>query len=201
MLNDKNLPQMEKFLTVLILANDIVDTLTIIRIAIERTLWYFLKKICKGFFFYLNSFRFIFWNCSLPKFFNILNGVLYTSSIAPLIIFGAMRSTSAPPDLIIWSILSCVILFISPVACVIILGSILPTWFTVSLPAYAKSYRFKNPPTCFFLVFFEKKLCTFLTSFWVNNYLDIFFFSASRWIFFDIEYINIFVWFKQQIPN
>ena len=37
-LNDKNLPQMEKFLTVLILANDIVDTLTIIRIAIERTL-------------------------------------------------------------------------------------------------------------------------------------------------------------------
>ena len=153
------------------------------------------------FFFYLNSFRFIFWNCSLPKFFNILNGVLYTSSIAPLIIFGAMRSTSAPPDLIIWSILSCVILFISPVACVIILGSILPTWFTVSLPAYAKSYRFKNPPTCFFLVFFEKKLCTFLTSFWVNNYLDIFFFSASRWIFFDIEYINIFVWFKQQIPN
>ena len=37
-LNDENLPQMEKFLTVLILANDIVDTLTIIRIAIERTL-------------------------------------------------------------------------------------------------------------------------------------------------------------------
>ena len=38
MLNDKNLPQMEKFLTALILANDIVDTLTMIRIAIERTL-------------------------------------------------------------------------------------------------------------------------------------------------------------------
>ena len=37
-LNDENLPQIEKFLTVLILANDIVDTLTIIRIAIERTL-------------------------------------------------------------------------------------------------------------------------------------------------------------------
>ena len=37
-LNDKNLPQMEKFLTALILANDIVDTLTMIRIAIERTL-------------------------------------------------------------------------------------------------------------------------------------------------------------------
>ena len=37
-LNDENLPQMEKFLTVLILANDMVDTLTIIRIAIERTL-------------------------------------------------------------------------------------------------------------------------------------------------------------------
>ena len=37
-LNDKNLPQMEKFLTALILANDIVDTLTVIRIAIERTL-------------------------------------------------------------------------------------------------------------------------------------------------------------------
>ena len=60
MLNDKNLPQMEKFLTVLILANDIVDTLTIARIAIERTLWYFLKKNLKMFFFYLNSFRFIF---------------------------------------------------------------------------------------------------------------------------------------------
>ena len=40
-LNDENLPQTEKFLTVLILANDMVDTLTIIRIAIERTLWYF----------------------------------------------------------------------------------------------------------------------------------------------------------------
>ena len=51
-LNDENLPQMEKFLTVLILANDIVDTLTIIRIAIERTLWYFLKKIYKYFFFF-----------------------------------------------------------------------------------------------------------------------------------------------------
>ena len=37
-LNDENLPQMEKFLTVLILANDMVDTLTKIRIAIERTL-------------------------------------------------------------------------------------------------------------------------------------------------------------------
>ena len=37
-LNDENLPQMEKFLTALILANDIVDTLTMIRIAIERTL-------------------------------------------------------------------------------------------------------------------------------------------------------------------
>ena len=37
-LNDESLPQMEKFLTVLILANDIVDTLTIIRITIERTL-------------------------------------------------------------------------------------------------------------------------------------------------------------------
>ena len=37
-LNDENLPQMEKLLTVLILANDIVDTLTIIRITIERTL-------------------------------------------------------------------------------------------------------------------------------------------------------------------
>ena len=37
-LNDENMPQMEKFLTVLILANDIIDTLTIIRIAIERTL-------------------------------------------------------------------------------------------------------------------------------------------------------------------
>ena len=140
--------------TVLILAIDIVDTLTIIRIAIERTL-YFLKQIYKCFFFfYLNSFRFIFWNCSLPKFSNILNGILYTSSIAPLIIFGAMRSTSAPPDLIIWSILSCAILFISPVACVIILGAILLTWFTVSLPAYAKSYQFKNPPTCFFWSFF-----------------------------------------------
>ena len=102
-LNDENLPQMEKSLTVLILANDIVDTLT--------------------------------------------------SSIAPLIIFGAMCSTSAPLDLIIWSILSWVILFISPVACVIILGAILPTWFAVSLPAYAKSCRFKNPPTCFFFVF------------------------------------------------
>ena len=37
-LNDENMPQMEKFLTVLILANNIIDTLTIIRIAIERTL-------------------------------------------------------------------------------------------------------------------------------------------------------------------
>ena len=37
-LNDGNMPQMEKFLTVLILANNIIDTLTIIRIAIERTL-------------------------------------------------------------------------------------------------------------------------------------------------------------------
>ena len=37
-LNDENMPQMEKILTVLILANDIIDTLTIIRIAIERTL-------------------------------------------------------------------------------------------------------------------------------------------------------------------
>ena len=50
-LNDENLPHMEKSLTVLILANDIVDT--------------------------------------------------FTSSIAPLNIFGAMCSTSAPPDLII----------------------------------------------------------------------------------------------------
>ena len=157
MLNYENLLQTEKFLTVLILANDIVDTLTIIRIAIERTLWYFLKKIYKCFFFFLNSYRFIFWNCSLPKFPNILNGVLYTSSIAPLIIFGVMRSTSTPPDLIIWSILSCVISFISPVACVIILGAILPTWFTVSLPVYAKSYQFKNPPTCLFLVFLSLK--------------------------------------------
>ena len=38
--------------TVLILAIDIVDTLTIIRIAIERTL-YFLKQIYKCFFFFL----------------------------------------------------------------------------------------------------------------------------------------------------
>ena len=102
-LNDENLPHMEKSLTVLILANNIVDT--------------------------------------------------FTSSIAPLNIFGAMCSTSAPPDLIIWSILSRAILFISLVACVIILGAILPAWFTVSLPVYAKSYWFKNPPTCFFFVF------------------------------------------------
>ena len=51
-LNDENLPQMEKFLTVLILANDMVDTLAIIRTAIEKNL--------KCFFFYLNSFHFIF---------------------------------------------------------------------------------------------------------------------------------------------
>ena len=45
-LNDKNLPQMEKFLTVLILANDMVDTLTIIRTAIEKNLkcFFFLFK-------------------------------------------------------------------------------------------------------------------------------------------------------------
>lgn len=39
-------------------------------------------------------------NRDIIKFPNSLKGVLYTSSIAPPIIFGAIRSTSAPPVLI-----------------------------------------------------------------------------------------------------
>ena len=50
--------------------------------------------------YFLNILLFIFWSCFLPKFPNSLKGVLYTSSIAPRIIFGAMLSTSAPPVLI-----------------------------------------------------------------------------------------------------
>ena len=49
-------------------------------------------SFCKKFFLfvfyiYLNSFLFLFWNCFLPKFPSSLKDVLYTSSIAPLIIF------------------------------------------------------------------------------------------------------------------
>ena len=152
--------------------------------------------------FYLNSFIFIFWNFSFPKLPNSLNGVLYTSSIATFIILGATQSISAPPDLIIWSILCWAILFISPVAWFIIFGAILPTWFTVSLPAYAKSYLFKKPPTWLFLVlfFFQSSFSNALTSLWVNNYLSIL--SSFSWLvvlfscFCDIVYIYIFVWFE-----
>ena len=58
-----------------------------------------LQQIFLSFFYIsLNSFLFIFWNCFLPIFPSSLKGVLYTSSIAPLIIFGATHSVSAPPD-------------------------------------------------------------------------------------------------------
>ena len=77
--------------------------------------------------------------CFLPRFPNSRKGVLYTSSIAPLIILGAMRCISAPPSLIACSILCLASLLMSAVALLIMPGATLPTWLTVSLPAYAKS--------------------------------------------------------------
>ena len=103
-------------------------------------------------------------SCFLPNLPKSLKGVLYTSSIAPFIFFGAIFSTCCPPWYIICCIRLCAISLSWPVACFIILGANASrpfiAWFTVSLPAYAKSYRFKNPPLwrflrllyCFFLI-------------------------------------------------
>ena len=84
--------------------------------------------------FYLNSFLFIFWNCFLSKFPSSLKGILYTSSIAPLIIFGVTRSIYALPNRTIWSGLCCAILFISAVAWLINFGATFLAWLTTSVP-------------------------------------------------------------------
>ena len=90
----------------------------------QNNFWFCCKKYFFCFYnFYLNSFLFIFWNCFFSKFPSSLKGVLYTSSIVPLIVFGATRSISAPPDCTTWSILCCAILFISPVAWLISFGA------------------------------------------------------------------------------
>ena len=73
------------------------------------------------------------------------------SSMAPLRTLGRTRSTSSPPCEMSWLSLCSAVWLISFVAALIIPGATLPAWLTRSLPAYAKSYLLRKPPSCLFL--------------------------------------------------
>ena len=65
-------------------------------------------------------------------------------------ILGRTRSISFAPSLIISFILFSAILLISFVAALITPGTILASWLTLHLHAYAKPYLFKEPRSCVF---------------------------------------------------
>lgn len=128
-----------------------------------------------------------------------LNGVWYTSSMAPLRILGSTRSFYFLPCEVIWSILCFTTLLILFDASLITPEATLAAWLTTSLPAYGKSYLFKKPPVSlfhlcwrtFFIFFFffgstyfwfdhkKRKWCPFLIQIEFSKYLLII--STHKW--------------------
>lgn len=117
-------------------------------------------------------FRFSLLNWFVPKFSSSLKSVWSTSFMAPL---RTLRRICSPFCEMSWLILCSATLILSVVA-LISPGAIFPTWLTVSLPAYTKSYLLRNPPSSIFLLYrtigllFLFILFFLLVHVWISNF-------------------------------